>query len=131
MIFSFAKFIHPKNTLEEFTDVKLYDCCNEWADGNQWSKFDCASELIKADCESDATCDKKYLDSLEEYEAELALRATSTGNDDEIPITEEVWFIVVFYVTVPLLFCTLIALAVWGKKTNCGKQPCYKNKKSI
>ena len=48
--------IHPPDAFQDcegLTGVALHDCCNEWSGGNQYSKFDCTSELTKGDCRTE------------------------------------------------------------------------------
>ena len=118
--FCYNDITHPEDAFAEcdgLLGVELHDCCESWAGGNQWSKFDCTSELVKGDCQTEAECDEKYNESLKEYEEELAVRADDSGEEDT-SIWEEAWFIILIVLVIPGIIVVIVIIYCIRKQRN-------------
>ena len=129
--FCYNDITHPVDAFEEcegLLGVQLHDCCDSWAGGNQWSKFDCASELIKGDCQTEAECDENYNESLKEYEDDLAVRADSQTEEDDTNVWEEAWFIILIILIIPGIIAVVIIILCVKRSKNKNKavQPTQK-----
>ena len=122
--FCYNDITHPEDAFAEcdgLLGVELHDCCDSWAGGNQWSKYDCASELVKGDCQTETECDEKYSESLKEYEEELAVRADDQGEEDDTSVWEEAWFIILIVLVIPGIIAVIVIIICIKRQKNKNK----------